>query len=50
MKFTSIAVVALLFASSSAISLKYDNGEGVAYALDVPQLRKAELDNAIKTQ
>ena len=52
MKFTSIAVVALLFASSQAINLnkKDDNSNGVAYALDVPTLKTAEGDNAAKTQ
>lgn len=52
MKFTSVAVLALLFASTSAVHLgkKDDNGNGVAYALDVPTLKKAEADNAAKTQ
>ncbi len=52
MKFTSIAVVALLFASSQAVNLgkKGDNGSGVAYDLDVPSLKAAEADNAAKTQ
>ena len=54
MKFTSLAVAALLIANSSAVILnknkKDDNGNGVAYALDVPTLRKAEADNAAKTQ
>jgi len=52
MKFTSIAVLAVLFASTSAVHLvkKDDNSNGVAYALDVPTLRGAEADNAAKTQ
>ena len=52
MKFTSIAVLAVLFASTSAVHIgkKDDNGNGVAYALDVPTLKGAEADNAAKTQ
>ena len=52
MKFTSIAVLAVLFASTSAVHLvkKDDNSNGVAYALDVPTLKAAEADNAAKTQ
>merc|ERR1719162_36113 len=52
MKFTSIAVLAVLFASTSAVHLvkKDDNSNGVAYALDVPTLKGAEADNAAKTQ
>ena len=52
MKFTSTLVVALLVATSTAVRLekKDDNGTGLSYDLDVPALRKAEADNAAKTQ
>ena len=54
MKFTSLAVAALLIANTSAVILsknkKDDNGNGLAYDLDVPTLKKAEHDNAAKTQ
>ena len=52
MKFTSSLVVCLLVATSSAIRLekKDDNGTGLAYDLDVPALKRAEADNAAKTQ
>ena len=54
MKFTSLAVAALFVANTSAVILsdkkKGDNGNGLAYDLDVPTLKKAEGDNAAKTQ
>merc|ERR1719506_3671874 len=59
MKFTSVAVAALLIANSSAVLLqkqaKDDCGgkwcnKGLAYDLDEATLRKAEADNAAKTQ
>ena len=55
MKFTSIAVLAVLFASTSAVHLvkkddSYNVKTGVAYDLDVPALNRAEADNAAKTQ
>merc|ERR1719313_1663744 len=59
MKFTSVAVVALFLASSQAVLLqkqsKDDCGgkwcnKGLAYDLDEATLRKAEADNAAKTQ
>merc|ERR1719197_1272398 len=59
MKFTSVAVAALLIANSSAVLLqkqaKDDCGgkwcnKGLAYDLDEGTLRKAEADNAAKTQ
>merc|ERR1719313_151433 len=59
MKFTSVAVVALFLASSQAVLLQKQskddcNGKwcnkGLAYDLDEATLRKAEADNAAKTQ
>merc|ERR1719240_520174 len=55
MKFTSLAVAALFLANSSAVKLNDDcNGKwcnkGLAYDLDEATLRKAEADNAAKTQ
>merc|ERR1719240_1644701 len=55
MKFTSLAVAALFLANTSAVLLKDDcNGKwcnkGLAYDLDEATLRKAEADNAAKTQ
>merc|ERR1712151_540671 len=59
MKFTSLAVAALFLANSSAVLLqkqaKDDCGgkwcnKGLAYDLDEGTLRKAEADNAAKTQ
>merc|ERR1712070_1106877 len=55
MKFTSVAVAALFLANTSAVLLKDDcNGKwcnkGLAYDLDEATLRKAEADNAAKTQ
>merc|ERR1719197_1055134 len=59
MKFTSVAVAALLIANSSAVLLqkqaKDDCGgkwcnKGLTYDLDEATLRKAEADNAAKTQ
>merc|ERR1712227_1073332 len=59
MKFTSLAVAALFLANSSAVLLqkqaKDDCGgkwcnKGLAYDLDEATLRKAEADNAAKTQ
>merc|ERR1712046_196262 len=55
MKFTSIAVAALFVANTSAVTLKDDCGgkwcnKGLAYDLDEATLRKAEADNAAKTQ
>merc|ERR1719313_2002323 len=55
MKFTSVAVAALLFATSSAVLLQDDCkgkwcNKGLAYDLDEATLRKAEADNAAKTQ
>merc|ERR1719201_86558 len=61
MKFTSIAVVALFVANSSAVLLQKDAkskddcggkwcNKGLAYDLDEATLRKAEADNAAKTQ
>ena len=52
MKFTRSLVVALLVATSSAIRIekKDDNGTGLSYDLDVPALKRAEADNAAKTQ
>merc|ERR1712086_557081 len=59
MKFTSVAVAALFLASSSAVLLqkqaKDDCGgkwcnKGLAYDLDEATLRKAEANDAAKTQ
>merc|ERR1712010_114042 len=55
MKFTSLAVAALFLANSSAVLLRDDcNGKwcnkGLSYDLDEGTLRKAEADNAAKTQ
>merc|ERR1719313_2757298 len=55
MKFTSVAVAALLFATSSAVLLQDDCkgkwcNKGLPYDLDVPTLNKAEADNVAKTQ
>merc|ERR1711934_1165407 len=55
MKFTSLAVAALFLANTSAVKLNDDcNGKwcnkGLAYDLDEATLRKAEADNAAKTQ
>merc|ERR1719197_135403 len=59
MKFTSLAVAALFLANTSAVLLqkqaKDDCGgkwcnKGLAYDLDEATLRKAEADNAAKTQ
>merc|ERR1711907_877534 len=55
MKFTSLAVAALFLANTSAVQLRDDcNGKwcnkGLAYDLDEATLRKAEADNAAKTQ
>merc|ERR1719240_1939233 len=59
MKFTSLAVAALFLANSSAVLLQKQskddcNGKwcnkGLAYDLDEATLRKAEADNAAKTQ
>merc|ERR1711981_6900 len=55
MKFTSLAVLALFLADSSAVLLKDDCGgkwcnKGLAYDLDEGTLRKAEADNVAKTQ
>merc|ERR1711981_1442636 len=55
MKFTSLAVLALFLADSSAVLLKDDCGgkwcnKGLAYDLDEGTLRKAEADNAAKWQ
>merc|ERR1711981_178488 len=53
MKFTSLAVLALFLADSSAVLLKDDCGgkwcnKGLAYDLDEGTLRKAEADNVAK--
>merc|ERR1719313_2542 len=55
MKFTSVAVLAALFASTNAVLLKDDCkgswcNKGLPYDLDVPTLNKAEADNVAKTQ
>merc|ERR1712070_1320342 len=55
MKFTSVAVAALFLANTSAVLLKDDCdgkwcNKGLAYDLDEATLRKAEADNAAKTQ
>merc|ERR1711934_725041 len=55
MKFTSLAVAALFLANTTAVKLQDDcNGKwcnkGLAYDLDEATLRKAEADNAAKTQ
>merc|ERR1719243_18193 len=55
MKFTSLAVIAALFASSNAVLLKDDCkgswcNKGLPYDLNVPTLNKAEADNVAKTQ
>merc|ERR1712167_117194 len=55
MKFTSLAVAALFLANTSAVQLRDDCGgkwcnKGLAYDLDEGTLRKAEADNAAKTQ
>merc|ERR1719443_1321481 len=55
MKFTSVAVIAALFASTNAVLLKDDCkgswcNKGLPYDLDVPTLNKAEADNVAKTQ
>merc|ERR1719327_286339 len=59
MKFTSVAVVALFLASSQAVLLQKKSkddcdgkwcNKGLAYDLDEATLRKAEADNAAKTQ
>ena len=51
MKFTSLAVLALLAVSTEAVRVvkKGDNGKGVAYDLDVPTLVKDQADNDQKT-
>ena len=51
MKFTSLAVLALLAVSTEAVRIgkKGDNGKGLAYDLDVPTLNKAQADNDQKT-
>merc|ERR1719327_1633712 len=55
MKFTSLAVLALFLAESSAVMLRDDCkgkwcNKGLPYDLDVPTLNKAEADNVAKTQ
>merc|ERR1719313_650288 len=55
MKFTSVAVLALFLAESSAVMLRDDCkgkwcNKGLPYDLDVPTLNKAEADNVAKTQ
>lgn len=55
MKFTSVAVVAMFLATSQAVLLKDDCdgkwcNKGLPYDLDEATLRKAEADNAKKTQ
>merc|ERR1719313_3039191 len=59
MKFTSLAVAALFLANSSAVLLQKKSkddcdgkwcNKGLAYDLDEATLRKAEADNAAKTQ
>merc|ERR1712023_439331 len=59
MKFTSLAVAALFLANSSAVLLQKKSkddcdgkwcNKGLAYDLDEATLRKAETDNAAKTQ
>merc|ERR1719321_1524549 len=55
MKFTSLAVAALFLANSSAVLLRDDCkgkwcNKGLPYDLDEGTLRKAEADNAAKTQ
>merc|ERR1719230_717831 len=55
MKFTSVAVIAALFASTNAVLLRDDCkgswcNKGLPYDLDVPTLNKAEADNVAKTQ
>merc|ERR1719313_2861769 len=55
MKFTSLAVAALFLANTTAVKLQDDCGgkwcnKGLAYDLDEATLRKAEADNAAKTQ
>merc|ERR1711934_247144 len=55
MKFTSLAVAALFLANTSAVKLNDDCNvkwcnKGLAYDLDEATLRKAEADNAAKTQ
>merc|ERR1719313_984972 len=55
MKFTSVAVLALFLAESSAVLLRDDCkgkwcNKGLPYDLDVPTLNKAEADNVAKTQ
>merc|ERR1719443_197003 len=54
MKFTSVAVLALFLANTSAVKLEDDCGgkwcnKGLSYDLDEATLRKAEADNVKKT-
>merc|ERR550537_1341340 len=55
MKFTSVAIVALFLANTSAVKLQDDCdgkwcNKGLAYDLDEGTLRKAEADNVAKNQ